>query len=1000
MSLSLSPSQVTRRVMDADIRYEREQASELSIEVAERVGSLRTLVHYDFRVRVCCQDLEHLGATDPGTLLFQCWIYWPPGSKGLGDRRALTVENFRGTVENRRGTPNGVVSSWEYAWEYAEDNTSTRFYLKSRPPGIKGRSPAELEPEDEGCLTVRLEFDSPVGLFALDAPQHHHPLAGRPPFTHHALSLGVRLSELSSPLAIVSFRYPFAFGLRARLDNAEYCSRATSVDGKFERKRVFFDTSLEERELVMKYTLGTIDATELCTPVLPLLRAGLASLAAGLGLYIYLLLGGELRRHGEGTGVGAAGTGAIVGAVILTPWFVDYFTRRRLLSASADAVRLSVDDLVAFFSFAFDGLAVGTLVGVVFFAPRSARAVAGWLAILAAIVIVAALLYFPLVLLVGAFMGYACDWCEAPLRVRRIRTSKLLQHLSHRIRSVHEVEVMRSAVCGECHDLLRGNHHRAEVLGVSAARGLVGNAFQAVVDAFARGLGGVMKALMTFWIHGPDPDGELEELEELEELVSGSGKGPRSEKRREREWLQDQGLLLEPGESGAPRPSHLGRMIVRARSQEQGRLVVSAIGPDRPGLAQAIFEGISKAHGKVRVAKHAVLLEQSAFLLHVVGEAHLTKAALETNIEKCIAARGWTEKYRVDVSDLADAAVYIPSTHSHHRAHFYCLLKEDKGILASVAAVLSEHRCWIEALASYVVGEPGQMPSVIPCSERPEDDGLTYGVIDMNLWVPQAPREAVDVVMAAISDLGRTRGAYIWDLVPSQQTQRLLPGRGADIWDLVPSQQKQRLLPVMPGTEDNDREVAVLTLHHQAELKLVLKTGTTLAQRGLTIIASMIVMLEGRISMICMLAKTADSGTADLTALVNEAMTDIGVERHHYTVTLKPADAPTPKQPGSLFTATAYSTGGPGDLLALTSALAKYNANIVQLVADVPREHSRRIEIDFDVPGDPMEVYEELKALRAKREAGFTSFRWNTRPKLWLDYKQGWPFAADSVSVP
>jgi hypothetical protein len=288
----------------------------------------------------------------------------------------------------------------------------------------------------------------------------------------------------------------------------------------------------------------------------------------------------------------------------------------------------------------------------------------------------------------------------------------------------------------------------------------------------------------------------------------------------------------------------------------------------------------------------------------------------------------------------------------------------------------------------------------------------------MNLWVPQAPREAVDDVMAAIYDLGRRRGAYIWDLVPSQQMQRLLPGRGADILDLAPSPQKQRLLPVMPGTEDNDREVAVLTIHHQAELKLVLKTGTTLAQRDLTIIASMIVMLEGRISMICMLARTADSGTADLTELVNGAMTDIGVERHHYTVTLKPAGAPPPppKQPGSLFTATAYSTGGPGDLLALTSALAKYNANIVQLVADVPREHSRRIEIDFDVPDDPIDVYKELKALRAEGQAGFTSFRWNTRPKLWLDDMRGqpfatrpelWldmgegqPFAADSVTVP
>ncbi len=37
-------------------------------------------------------------------------------------------------------------------------------------------------------------------------------------------------------------------------------------------------------------------------------------------------------------------------------------------------------------------------------------------------------------------------------------------------------------------------------------KSVAGSAFQAVVDAFAKGLADVMKVLMTFWIHVPEPD--------------------------------------------------------------------------------------------------------------------------------------------------------------------------------------------------------------------------------------------------------------------------------------------------------------------------------------------------------------------------------------------------------------------------------------------------------------------------------------------------------------
>src|SRR5664280_3248561 len=40
----------------------------------------------------------------------------------------------------------------------------------------------------------------------------------------------------------------------------------------------------------------------------------------------------------------------------------------------------------------------------------------------------------------------------------------------------------------------------------SAVSSVAGSAFQAVVDAFAKGLADVVKALMTFWLHTPNPD--------------------------------------------------------------------------------------------------------------------------------------------------------------------------------------------------------------------------------------------------------------------------------------------------------------------------------------------------------------------------------------------------------------------------------------------------------------------------------------------------------------
>jgi len=43
-------------------------------------------------------------------------------------------------------------------------------------------------------------------------------------------------------------------------------------------------------------------------------------------------------------------------------------------------------------------------------------------------------------------------------------------------------------------------------LAGSATKAVAGSAFQGVVDAFAQGFADIVKALMTFWIHTPDPD--------------------------------------------------------------------------------------------------------------------------------------------------------------------------------------------------------------------------------------------------------------------------------------------------------------------------------------------------------------------------------------------------------------------------------------------------------------------------------------------------------------
>ena len=50
-----------------------------------------------------------------------------------------------------------------------------------------------------------------------------------------------------------------------------------------------------------------------------------------------------------------------------------------------------------------------------------------------------------------------------------------------------------------------GIHEVCKVVG-GTTKAVAGSAFQGVVDAFAKGLADIMKALMTFWIHTPEPD--------------------------------------------------------------------------------------------------------------------------------------------------------------------------------------------------------------------------------------------------------------------------------------------------------------------------------------------------------------------------------------------------------------------------------------------------------------------------------------------------------------
>ena len=57
-----------------------------------------------------------------------------------------------------------------------------------------------------------------------------------------------------------------------------------------------------------------------------------------------------------------------------------------------------------------------------------------------------------------------------------------------------------AGLCG-----IPGVHQVCGLVG-GATKAVAGNAFQAVVDAFAKGLANIMKALMTFWIHTPAPD--------------------------------------------------------------------------------------------------------------------------------------------------------------------------------------------------------------------------------------------------------------------------------------------------------------------------------------------------------------------------------------------------------------------------------------------------------------------------------------------------------------
>ena len=145
-------------------------------------------------------------------------------------------------------------------------------------------------------------------------------------------------------------------------------------------------------------------------------------------------------------------------------------------------------------------------------------------------------------------------------------------------------------------------HQTCDVVG-GATKAVAGSAFQSVVDAFAKGLADVMKALMTFWISTPAPDlsqssGVISALDGLTRPLVAFG--------------AVLGLLV-----GGVRLAWTARHEQSAQSILRGLLlmtVVTAAGATVVELALSGFDALAKAlldHGFDGVNRHGFVAASS-----------------------------------------------------------------------------------------------------------------------------------------------------------------------------------------------------------------------------------------------------------------------------------------------------------------------------------------------------------------------------------------------------
>lgn len=387
---------VSKRVTELFAEYQGKLANEISISIGPRTSESRTSVMIEVTLTGKSNDILQ---SMPDTL-FECWVEDPQP----GPMRPQKIATAPLLVQ--RVTPSKI------RWDYR--NGKTHFYLDPDDTDRFTSLKSHHVYDNEEYATVTITFTSPNAFFSDEDII---------PFYLNHLNIGMDIAPCFCDHSLIYLYFPQTIALRSRRDNSEYHSHDLGYNVELQRRVTFFK---QQRHIWMWYAFGTTAADILSAPILYEFRTGLAILLAGFGLYLFRL---NLITTSSSSTVSANPTippplVTAFFALSFAQWFFEAFQRRHLISSSASRAitRRDWPDTITYLVFFLENI-VFTLVMVAlgfFYDDPVFQFNVFMLSLIVGGILLLTGGYYFVAFSFGMYLGYACDGCGSPLRVRKL----------------------------------------------------------------------------------------------------------------------------------------------------------------------------------------------------------------------------------------------------------------------------------------------------------------------------------------------------------------------------------------------------------------------------------------------------------------------------------------------------------------------------------------------------------------------------------------------------